>query len=232
MTLASLHRISLCALACAATALARTAAAEGPSNLPPVPGPAPKPPGPPVIVPGSATPPGLAWMAPSYTPPGPGSVAPSATPPGYGLPYQLPGYPAPSYPASGYYGSQYFQTSYVLPEPLPRRRRDTGLFVGGVIAVAGGMAAVLVGAYLVSSAAGAIDIYCDTPSFPCAHKTDAVRLTGGAILMAGGTALGIAGIPMWLVGSQYVTLPRGDKKAALRPDVRVGVGSASLTWRF
>ncbi len=212
--------------------------------------PAPKPPASAVTPPRAApAPPGLAWMAqgapptgslpPGYAPPGyapPGYATPGAVPPGYATPgYAPPGYAPPGDPASGYYPSPYAmapRSSYILPESLPRQRRDTGLFVGGVLAVAGGMAAALVGAYLVSSAAGAIDIYCDTPSFPCAHKTDAVRLTGGAIMMAGGAALGIAGIPMWLVGSQYVTVPRGEKKPAFLPEVRVGAGSASATLRF
>ena len=222
MTLVSPRRISLCAVACALAAVARTAAADPPpSDLPPLARPTSAAPPP---APGAPAPPGLAWLAPGAAPAG--SAPAGSVPPGYAPPgYAPPGYYAGQYPMTP-------QSSYVLPEPLPRRRRDGGLFVGGVVAVAGGMAAVLVGAYLVSSAAGAIDIYCDSPSFPCAHKTDAVRLTGGAIMMAGGTALGIAGIPMWLIGSQYVTLPTGEKKAALPPEVRVGAGSASVTFHF
>jgi len=232
MTLVSPRRISLCAVACALAAVARTAAADPPpSDLPPLARPTSAAPPP---APGAPAPPGLAWLAPGAAPAG--SAPAGSVPPGYAPPgYAPPGYAPPGYAPPGYYAGQYPmtpQSSYVLPEPLPRRRRDGGLFVGGVVAVAGGMAAVLVGAYLVSSAAGAIDIYCDSPSFPCAHKTDAVRLTGGAIMMAGGTALGIAGIPMWLIGSQYVTLPTGEKKAALPPEVRVGAGSASVTFHF
>ncbi len=121
---------------------------------------------------------------------------------------------------------------YALPPLPPRRRKDTGHFVGGVLLVSGGMGIVLAGAYLVASAAERIDIYCDTPSFPCAHKTDAPRMTGGALLMTAGTLAAAAGIPMWFIGSQYVLVPKDEKKAALVPEVRVGAGSASLTFHF
>ena len=65
-----------------------------------------------------------------------------------------------------------------LPAMPPRRYYNPSLFAGGVTAVTVGTATVLVGSYLVASAPGRIEIYCDTPSFPCAYKTDAQRLTG------------------------------------------------------
>jgi hypothetical protein len=101
-----------------------------------------------------------------------------------------------------------------------------------VVAVVGGMSMALIGSYFVSSAVGRIDVFCDMPSSPCAHKTDEPRLTGGAILMAAGAAIGAAGIPMWFIGSQYVIVPKGEKKPALRVDVRVGAGSAAVGLRF
>jgi hypothetical protein len=93
------------------------------------------------------------------------------------------------------------------------------LFVGGIVAVTGGMAAVLLGSYFVSSGVGRIEIYCDTPSVPCAYKNDAPRMTGGAVLMVAGALAGVAGIPMWLVGSEYVVIPKGDpqRPTALAP---------------
>jgi hypothetical protein len=129
-------------------------------------------------------------------------------------------YPAPSQP-----------DPYTLPPPLPRRRRDTKLFVGGVVAVTGGMAAVLLGSYFVSTGVGRIEIYCDTPSVPCAYKNDAPRMTGGAVLMIVGAIAGVAGVPMWLFGSQWVVIPKGEPaSAAWRPRVvplaAMGPGSA------
>jgi hypothetical protein len=121
---------------------------------------------------------------------------------------------------------------YALPPLPPRRRHDTGLFVGGVFMVSGGMALALLGAYFVSSAAERIDIYCDTPSFPCAHKTDAPRMTGGALLMTVGALASAGGIPMWFVGSRWEVVRKDEKKAALAPEVRVGAGTASLTLHF
>jgi hypothetical protein len=103
-----------------------------------------------------------------------------------------------------------------------------------VVSVGAGLTFVLIGSYLVASAADRIPIYCDTPTTPCAFKDDGTRLVGGAIMMAGGTLLGIAGIPMWFVGSRYVTIPKGEqeKKAALVPELRLGPGSASVSFRF
>jgi hypothetical protein len=94
------------------------------------------------------------------------------------------------------------------------------------------MATVLTGSYFVASAAGRIEIYCDTPSFPCAYKTDAQRLTGGAIMMTAGTLVAAAGIPMWFVGARYVPDEKKPAQAAPPVDVRVGAGSASLSFRF
>ena len=82
-------------------------------------------------------------------------------------------------------------------------------------------------------AAERIDIYCDTPSFPCAHSTDAPRMTKAAAAdgLAGALA-GIAGIPMWFIGSQYEAAPQDEKKVARIPEVRLGAGTASVTFRF
>jgi hypothetical protein len=247
MTLVPTHRphhLALTALVLAVAASSRTAAADTPPTaLPPLPGPpgagpqpgsapakaapgAPVTPGKPVVPPTTpALPPG--YGAPGAgVPPGPTWTSPGELPPGYVAPgyYQAPQYP----------GMQPVPLSdpYALPPLPPRQRKDTGLFVGGVLMVSGGMALALVGSYFVSSAAEAIDIYCDMPSVPCAHKTDAARMTGGALMMTAGALAAVAGIPMWFIGSQYVVVPKDEKKAARQPEVRVGAGSASLSFRF
>jgi hypothetical protein len=110
-----------------------------------------------------------------------------------------------------------------------------GLYVGGVTSVIVGVGAVLLGSYFVASAAGRIDIYCDMPSVPCAYKNDAPRMTGGAVMMALGSVLAAAGIPMWLVGSQYVLVPKGEQPKAevhALPEVRLGPLGGGLPWRF
>jgi hypothetical protein len=232
MTLASpLRRLPAAALAFVLGASARTAAADPPpADLPPLSGAAvgapvpgqqaPAPPGKPVVPPRApASPPGLSWTTPGEVPPG--YVNPS---PGY---YPYP-YPAP-YPAAQ---PQPVVDPYSLPPLPPRRRKDVGLFVGGVVAVLGGMSMALVGSYFVSSAAGRIEIFCDMPSAPCAHKTDQARLNGGAILMAAGAALGAAGIPMWFIGSQYVVVPKEERQQALQVEVRFGAGGGGAILRF
>lgn len=207
-------------------------------DLPPLSGPPvqpaqPAPPGPP------------APSAPSTTPkpkqPGPGHYA-GATPPGWMSPQEMPPgfvpYPYPYY----YYPQQPLaarkDVDYRLPPPPPRRRNDVGMLAGGVVMVAAGLGAVIGGAVLVSTSVNRIDIYCDSPSFPCAHMDDNARKTGGALLMAGGALVGAAGIPLWIIGSKLVPLvndrgqPGTQPKPALVPDIRVGAGTASVTIRF
>jgi hypothetical protein len=223
---APLFRATLASLAFALAASARTAAADPPpSDFPPLPtgsSPSAVPPTQPPAL--SPSPP------PALTPP----IAPFS-PPKLGLPPAPPGYSIPY----GYYPYRVVappaREAVALPPPPPRHYYSPALFGGGVAAVGVGMGTVLLGSYFVASAAGRIQIYCDTPSFPCAYKTDGQRLTAGAIMMAGGTLVAVAGIPMWFIGSRYV-FDTDEKKAARRAeppvDVRVGAGTASVLVRF
>jgi hypothetical protein len=223
------------AVALGAALISPVAAADPPPDLPPLvapqPGPAapraaqpapgqPAPGAPRAPGPGSPAPlpPGLSWMSPAETP---------------------PGYPQPAYaqPYPGYYPMPYPQAvprqeSYVLPPPPPRQHQSTGMFVGGVLMVSGGLVGVIAGAVLVSSSANRIDIYCDSPSFPCAHKDDAARKGAGAAVMTIGALVGAAGIPMWIVGARLVPAPKDEKRPALVPDLRVGAGTATVTVSF
>lgn len=211
----SLPRVALVALAIAAPGVA--AAQMPPPDFPPLP-----------LLPGGAP---SGTPAPGATP-GPGAVP---TPPGKPITPPTAAPLAPGYPYYTYYSwpvPKAESTESPFPPLPPRRRYHTGLFAGGVTAVVAGMTSVLVGAYLVSSAADRIEIYCDMPSIPCAHKDDGPRLTGGAIMMALGAALAAAGLPMWFVGSRFVTVSGEEKKPALRPQLSVGAGSASLGLRF
>jgi hypothetical protein len=226
-----MKRLLLLPLALALGALAGPAAAQAPSDLPPLSSP-------PAPVPSTAPP------ATPGPPPGKPVRPPSspALPPGYTYPY--PYYPPPGYGGYSYppYATQYPRAeieSIELPPPPPRRRYSDGLFAGGVVAMVGGMTAVFIGAYLVSAGSDRIEIYCDTPpSIPCAHKDDPGFVGGGAVTMALGAALAAAGLPMWFVGSRWVPIPPGErdkdkeKKPALLPEVRMGAGSATLTLHF
>jgi hypothetical protein len=175
----------------------------------------------------------MAPVRPPVAPPLP-SGYPYPYPYGYGAP---PAYGPPnSYP---YAGAPAYQRAdgeqSPLPPPAPRRRYNNGLFAGGVVALVAGMTSVFIGAYLVSAGTDRIEIYCDSsPSIPCAHKNDASFVGGGAAAMAIGAAVAAAGLPMWFIGSRFVTIPPGEreKKAAVLPEVRVGAGSASVSLRF
>jgi hypothetical protein len=260
MTLASLpSRAALAALAftlaAAVPALALAADPPPPSapqDFPSVPGaakPAPAAPAPPPsVTPGPPAP--VPWAPAPGAPAAPAQYPPYGYPPygyppyGYGYPPQgwgpspseiPPGYQTRGGPTPGIYPAGPTDDSISLPPLPPRRRYSTSLFAGGVVAVAGGMALVLLGSYLVASGADRIDIYCDTPGVPCAYKNDGQRMTAGAVMMAGGALVGIAGIPMWLVGSRFVTIPRDEtrrKEEALQPELRIGAGTATVSFRF
>jgi hypothetical protein len=230
-------------IAAALVASPRFAAADPPPDLPPLGGPpvgAPPAaqPAPPVAPPALSPPrpgPYGGYPAPGLVyPPG---MSPGEIPPGMAVPYPMPYYypqppqgPRPS--------------SYDLPEPPPRRRHDAGMFAGGVVLVGAGLVGVISGAVLVSSSANRIDIYCDSPSFPCAHMDDNARKTAGALVMAGGAIMGAVGIPLWLLGSRLVPLGKGPagapgqapapapQRPALQPELRVGAGAATVTLRF
>ena len=54
-------------------------------------------------------------------------------------------------------------------------------------------------------------------------------------MMAAGTLVAVAGIPMWFIGAHHVVVPDEKKAARAAPlalDVRVGAGTASLSVRF
>lgn len=229
------HAVFAAAAGLGIALLAPPAAADTPPDLPPLAAP-------PGAAPGAATAPATgapgAPAAPRAPAPpfGYGAPPPGAQPaPPWMSPAEVPpGFPA-QYPA--YYPMPYpmvapRQDGSELPAPPPRRYRSTGMFVGGVLMVSGGLVAVIAGAALVSSSANRIDIYCDTPSFPCAHKDDAIRKNGGATLMALGGIVGALGIPVWIVGAKMVPVPREERRPAFVPELRVGAGSARLTVSF
>lgn len=205
-------------LVIAATLVASTAIAQAPPDLPPLSGPPVQPEQPaPVDPPASSTPPAVPnqpWPGPHLGLRPQGAFAPygGATYP-YSWDYTQPPPPPPR------------QIDYHLPPPPPRRFNNPGMLAGGVVMIAAGLAGVITGAVLVSTAVNRIDIYCDSPSFPCAHMDDGTRKTGGALLMAGGAVVGALGIPLWIIGAKKVPIVKA-------PEVRVGAGTASVMFRF
>jgi hypothetical protein len=239
------RRLAALGLALAAALATPAAAAQqpgAPPDLPPVAGPpvqvAPEPPkgappaAPPAMQPQPVPPGAQSYPYPypygyGYPPPGLSWMSPNEVPPGF-APNGAPGL-APQKPRT--------VDDYNLPEPPPRRRYNQGMWVGGILMVVGGLASVITGAALVSTSANRIDIYCDSPSFPCAHKDDDSRKTGGVLFMAAGAVVGAAGIPLWLVGSKLVPLGKPDAqpqpgRPALVPEIKVGAGTATVTVRF
>jgi len=133
---------------------------------------------------------------------------------------------------------------YNLPPPPPRRYNSAGMVAGGVVILTKNITTIITNSILISTAANRIDIYCDSPSFPCAHTDDATRKSAGIVFMAGGALLAAAGVPLWLIGARQVPLsapPAGTPVApgapaqpphASLPEVRVGLGTASVTVHF
>lgn len=158
------------------------------------------------------------WPPPAFGPGGVQIISPNELPPGYAPPL-----------------GQVFEVAEpdAPPPPPPRRRNDTRMMIGGIFMVAGGIATVITGAYLISSSRERIDIYCDGPVL-CAQKDDMTRKIGGGVVMALGALISAAGVPMWIIGSKLVLDERaaGAKKSASAPILRVGPASASLTLPF
>lgn len=205
-------------IAVAALGLAAPAAADPPPDLPPVVAPPPSSPPPPAKP--AAAPPAL--PVPTFAPqPYPTWTAPGPFPPGY-----PGGYPGGAMPA---YTSPYNPAEYAIPPPPPRRRYSPGMHASGVALVVVGLSSVITGAALISSATNRIDVYCDTPSFPCAHLDDTARRNGGIATMAVGAVMSAVGVPLWIVGSKLVPLaPQAAPAAA----IHFGPAQAKLTIRF
>lgn len=218
------RRVAL-VIAAASALVSPRAGAQAPPDLPPL-GAGPslpvQPSAPPVAPPAAPRPyhpapmPGPMWMSPAEVPPG------FAMPPG-------------QYPQGYYPPLASRPEDYNLPPPPPRRRHDTGMFASGVVMVSVGVVGAIVGAVMVSSAANRIDIYCDAPSVPCAHKDDDALKTAGALMMAGSAILGAAGIPLWAIGSRMVPVAKDGApppRAARLPELHIGPGTATVLVRF
>jgi hypothetical protein len=105
------------------------------------------------------------------------------------------------------------------------------MYAGGVAMVVVGLSSVITGAALISTSTNRIDVYCDSPSFPCAHLDDTGRRNAGIAAMTLGAAMSAAGMSLWIVGSRLVPIGPAPK-APGAAEVRLGPARVALALRF
>ncbi|WP_433933681.1 hypothetical protein AB3662_04775 [Sorangium cellulosum] len=202
---------------------------------------APYPPGPPYpAAPYPAPPQQVPQAAPGYPPPGyPPPGSPGYPPPGY----PPPGYPPPGV-QGGYapYGGAYPPPGYPpaaaelppAPPPVPLRRKNPGLMLGGIALTAGGTIAFFAGTGLLASASERYEIYCDFGGFTdvCDTRSDGPRQVAGALISVAGGVMLAVGIPLWIIGGKKVPATDEAPKAPAETTLSLGPGSATLHTRF
>jgi hypothetical protein len=200
-----------------APVLAAPAAAPAPSAAP---APAPAPP--------------AGWVPPGY----------SMTPAPYGVPYGMA--PAPYGMAPAPFGAPGAAPApygpWMVPPALTEERRSKGMRTAGLVLFGVGGATttaglvVLLVSELNSSYCDAVPVANDRRSFAVRRARESVGVArqaltscdggppAGATTMAIGALVGVIGLPLFVVGNAPVLVPA--------PTVRVGVGTADLTWSF
>jgi hypothetical protein len=173
--------------------------------------------------------PALAWAQE------PGAVdPPPVVPPLTGLtppPPSAPAPPAPPVVARPDYTYVPDYPNYGPPKPVvPRRMHSPRMLMWGIIATAGGLTTLIVGAGITASAVRSIDVYCEGPVL-CGALDDKPRRVAGSVVMIVGGAATAVGIPLWIRGAQSVP-DTSPKKTGLRPSLGVGPGRASLAVDF
>jgi hypothetical protein len=113
--------------------------------------------------------------------------------------------------------------------PEDPRAGGKGMIVGGGVLAAFAAAQVAGG---VALAAQPRLPTCDTPRCGGGGDANAGLHTMGAILIGTGIASGIGAGVMVGVGARRLAGPAAPPAEAYRPELRVGVGSASLRWQF
>ena len=190
--------------------------------------------------------PTLAQSAPMPPQPGAYSQQPGAPPsqPGAYSPQQPPPQGQPGYPPPYGYGPYYPPPGYYYPPPqglppapapLPMRRNNTAMMVGGILLTGAGAVGLIVGTVMNASANERYEIYCDDGgySYQCEQRTDEGLLTASWVTMiASGVGLGV-GITFWVIGGRRVPITEEPPQpAAFQPTLSVGVGSASMKMAF
>ena len=184
----------------------------------------------------------------------PPAVAPTSTPIAPGAPAPLPfdhGAPAwspppgqtywptyaPAYPPSpSFYGPE---APFSLPPATPKEPATSRMQTAGIVAAITGVATLITGSILMSIAKDRIDVYRDGPAYCCSIDDAPLRNAGITMLVIGGITATV-GVPLWMIGGRRVPIRKptapddtSPKTPALRaPLLRVGAGSAALSWQF
>ena len=196
-------------------ALTGSADAQQPGPPPPPPGAqptaptataaAPVPPPPPGAQPGQP-PPDAAGQPPGYPP---GYPPPAGSyPPGY-APYGPYGYP---------YGYPYDPAYYPgpTPRPPPTRRANGTLMAVGIGMVGVGAVGVLSGLAAFATANNRIDVYGDGGQ-RIGTRDDEDLQVAAAVLTISSAVVGVAGIPLWVIGGKRVPLEGSEKNDPAAP---------------
>jgi hypothetical protein len=155
------------------------------------------------------------------------TMAPAAPPPAYRAPL---GYANPEDPPDVDY-------------PPEMRSRSTGMIAGGVLLLSFGMVGVIAGSAMVSAhePVQETDSPCVDPGFCGTEVSSAAQVvlkpglrTAGIATLVGSAVAMSAGIPLLIIGAKKVPVldDAAAKAAKLTPTLRVGAGSATVTWQF
>jgi hypothetical protein len=110
----------------------------------------------------------------------------------------------------------------------------------GITMVAVGAVGFLSGLAALAAANNRIDVYCDGGS-RCASRDDTDLQVAGGVLMIVSGVVTIAGIPLWVIGGRRIPVnqeqeqmdpSKGTQSSETAPILRVGPGSASLSFSF
>jgi hypothetical protein len=112
---------------------------------------------------------------------------------------------------------------------VPKARANPTMMYFGIAMTTGGLLLTIAGSIITASSIDAVDIYCDGPAV-CLHRDDTVKKGIGTTMLVGGAAIGAIGFPLWLFGGRMVPVKR--KASWMTPDVRVGAGSARVSFAF
>jgi hypothetical protein len=178
------------------------------------------------------TPPPLPPSGDAGTPPPLPPSGLTSTPPWTGQP-PIPSPTVPLAPAT-----RTTKPNVVLPDypnfgtadpGVPKARANPTMMYFGIAMTTGGLLLTIAGSIITASSIDAVDIYCDGPAV-CLHRDDTVKKGIGTTMLVGGAAIGAIGFPLWLFGGRMV--PVKPKVGSVTPDVRVGAGSARVSFAF
>jgi hypothetical protein len=110
---------------------------------------------------------------------------------------------------------------------VPKVRANPSMMHWGIAMTTGGLLVTIAGSIITASSIDAVDIYCDGPAV-CLRRDDTVRKAVGSTMLVGGALVGAIGFPLWLFGGRMVP----TKSGALTPEVKVGAGSARVSFAF